>query len=72
MNLRERFKGFLLLQNMMLRDFVRQGLANRSLATEEAVRLNRVEALNLQEIERWDKDLSTCHNSARPSQEPEG
>lgn len=72
MTLRQRFKGFLLLQNMMLKDFVRQGLANRSLATEDAARLTRVEALNLQEMARWDRDLSTASNGVAPLQDGDG
>lgn len=59
MKLGERFRGFLLLQNMMLKDFIRHGLATRSLATEDAARLHRVASLNLQEIARWDRDLSS-------------
>ncbi|HEX7783924.1 MAG TPA: hypothetical protein VF509_14040 [Sphingobium sp.] len=72
MTLRQRFRGFLLLQNMMLKDFVRQGLANRSLAAEDAVRLIRVEALNLREMARWDRDLSTASNGVAPLQESDG
>jgi hypothetical protein len=71
-NLRQRFRGFLLLQNMMLKDFVRQGLANRSLGTEDVARLNRVEALNLQEMARWDRDLSAVDNGVAPSPEGDG
>lgn len=52
MKLGQRVREFLLLQNMMLKDFIRQGLANRSLATEDAARLSRVEALNIQEMAR--------------------
>lgn len=66
MKLSERFSGFLLLQNMMLKDFIRHGLANRSLATEDAARLNRVATLNLLEIARWDRDLSSG-GGGRPS-----
>ncbi|MEE4455157.1 hypothetical protein [Novosphingobium resinovorum] len=58
MTLGKRFRGFLLLQNMMLKDFIRHGLANRSLATEDAACLSRVATLNLQEIARWDRDLA--------------
>jgi hypothetical protein len=72
MTLQQRFRGFLLLQNMMLKDFVRQGLANRLLAAEDAVRLIRVEALNLREMARWDRDLSTASNGVVPSQESDG
>lgn len=54
----KRFSGFLLLQNMMLKDFVRQGLIDQSLGVEEADRLSRLEALNMQEIARWERDLS--------------
>ena len=53
----ERFKGILLLQNMILKDFVRQGLVNQSLGAEEAERLSRLETLNAQEIARWSRDL---------------
>lgn len=55
----KRFKGFLLLQNMRLQDFVREGLTHRTLGVEDAARLTRVEVLNLQEIARWDRDLSS-------------
>lgn len=72
MTLRQRVRGFLLLQNMMLKDFVRQGLAHRSIATEDAARLSRVEALNIQEMARWDKDLSAARNGATPPQESNG
>ena len=58
MRLDKRFRGFLLLQNRMLKDFVRQGLIDQSLEVEEADRLSRLEALNMQEIARWDRDLS--------------
>ncbi|EIZ77287.1 hypothetical protein WSK_4155 [Novosphingobium sp. Rr 2-17] len=66
MKLGERFRGFLLLQNMMLKDFIRHGLATRSLATEDAARLNRVATLNVLEIARWDRDLSNGGGS-KPS-----
>ncbi len=69
MKLRQHMKEFLLLQNMMLKDFVRQGLANRSLATEDAARLSRVEVLNIQEMARWDRDLSAARNGATRPQE---
>ncbi|WP_088182685.1 hypothetical protein [Sphingobium sp. Z007] len=72
MKLRQHVKEFLLLQNMMLKDFVRQGLANQSLATEDAARLSRVETLNIQEMARWDRDLSATRNGATPPQESNG
>jgi len=59
----KRLKGFLLLQNMMLKDFVREGLASRSLAPEDAERLSQVENLNLREIARWDHDLAAARNT---------
>lgn len=61
----KRLKDFLRLQNMMLKDFVRQGLASRSLALGDAERLSRIEKLNVQEIARWDHDLAAA-GSARP------
>ncbi|MGQ3138083.1 MAG: hypothetical protein ACT6Q5_05905 [Sphingopyxis solisilvae] len=54
----KRFRGFLLLQNMMLTDFVREGSARQSLEREEIDRLCRLEALNAAELERWARDLS--------------
>lgn len=54
----KRFRGFLLLQNSMLKDFVRQGLIDQALDADDADRLSRLEALNMQEIARWDRDLS--------------
>ncbi|RJG52903.1 hypothetical protein D0Z70_17835 [Sphingobium terrigena] len=72
MKLGQRVREFLLLQNMMLKDFIRQGLANRSLATEDAARLSRAEALNIQEMARWDRDLSAARNGATPPQESNG
>tara|TARA_B100001105_G_C22198380_1_gene360041 strand:- start:63 stop:281 length:219 start_codon:yes stop_codon:yes gene_type:complete len=66
MQLRRRFRGYLELQNMMLKDFVRQGLARHSLPLEDAARLTRVEALNIQEMARWDRDLSAAGNEAPP------
>lgn len=54
--------GFLLLQNMKLRDYIRFGVANRLLAAEDAERLARIETLNLREIARWGRDLS-CDGS---------
>lgn len=59
----KRLKGFLLLQNMMLKDFVREGLACRSLAPEDAERLSRVEKLNRREIARSDHDLAATQNT---------
>lgn len=55
---------------MKLQDFVRHGLANRSLSLEDAARLSRVEALNVAEIARWDRDLRITGNDASPS--PDG
>lgn len=55
---------------MKLQDFVRRGLANRSLSLEDATRLARVEALNVKEMARWDRDLRTAGNDASPS--PDG
>ena len=52
-----RFTGFLLLQNMLLKEFIREGLASRSLGPEEARRLSRLEAINAMELARWEKDL---------------
>lgn len=69
MKLSERFRGFLLLQNMMLKDFIRDSVANGSIATEDATRLNRVATLNLQEIARWDRDLSSSGGSKSPGQD---
>ncbi|WP_156448120.1 hypothetical protein [Sphingobium sp. CCH11-B1] len=63
----KRFTGFLLLQNMLLNDFVREGLASRSLGPEDAERLSRLEALNAVELARWERDL--C---GRPAQTPFG
>ncbi|MFY9348876.1 MAG: hypothetical protein WAO77_00895 [Sphingobium sp.] len=54
----KRFRGSLLLQNLMLKDFVRQGLIDQVLDAGEADRLSRLEALNAREIARWDRDLS--------------
>ncbi|AHE53721.1 hypothetical protein [Sphingomonas sanxanigenens] len=54
----KRFTGFLLLQNMLLQDFVREGLARQSLGREEADRLTRLEVLNAAELARWERDLS--------------
>ncbi|RSU54853.1 hypothetical protein DAH51_19470 [Sphingobium yanoikuyae] len=70
MKLRRHFSGYLELQNMKLQDFVRRGLANRSLSLEDATRLARVEALNVKEMARWDRDLRTAGNDASPS--PDG
>lgn len=69
MKLSERFRGFLLLQNMMLKDFIRHGLANRSIGIEDAARLRRVAILNVQEIARWDRDLSSSGGSRTPHQD---
>lgn len=54
----KQFRGFLLLQNMLLNDFVREGLARRSLGPKEAARLARLEAVNAAELARWERDLS--------------
>lgn len=54
----KRFRGFLLLQNMMLKDFVREGSVRQSLARAEIDRLCRLEALNAAELARWERDLS--------------
>ncbi|QJR02752.1 hypothetical protein HH800_11475 [Sphingobium yanoikuyae] len=53
----KRFRGFLLLQNMMLKDFVREGSARQSLGREEIDRLCQLEALNAAELARWERDL---------------
>lgn len=58
----KRFTGFLLLQNMMLKDFVRQGLIDQSLDAAAAERLSRLELLNVQEIARWGRDLYPAHD----------
>lgn len=58
----KRFTGFLLLQNMMLKDFVRQGLIDRSLDAAEAERMSRLEQLNVREIARWGRDLYPAHD----------
>lgn len=60
----KRFTGFLLLQNMILKDFVRQGLVDQSLGAGEAERLSRLEALNAREIARWSRDLHPSADSA--------
>lgn len=54
------FTGFLQLQNMLLRDFVREGLASRSLGREIADMLSRLEALNEAELARWRRDLGVA------------
>lgn len=51
------FYAPLLLQNMLLKEFIREGLASRSLGPEEARRLSRLEAINAMELARWEKDL---------------
>jgi len=53
----KRFRGFLLLQNMMLKDFVREGSARQSLGREQIDRLCRLEVLNAAELTRWERDL---------------
>ncbi len=60
----KRFKGFLLLQNMRLQDFVREGLANRTLGADDAARLLLVEGLNRREIARWSRDFASGGNCA--------
>ncbi len=50
--------GFLLLQNLLLNDFVREGLARQSLGRDEAERLSRLQLLNADELARWERDLS--------------
>ncbi|MFD1104672.1 hypothetical protein [Sphingobium olei] len=54
----KRFTAFLRLQNMLLNDFVREGLARQSLGRDEADRLLRLAALNAAEAARWQRDLS--------------
>ncbi|MBA4756506.1 MAG: hypothetical protein H2050_16930 [Sphingobium sp.] len=53
----KRIRGFFLLQNMMLKDFVREASARQALGREEVDRLCRLEALNAAELERWEQDL---------------
>ena len=67
-----RLTGFLLLQNSMLNAFVRQGLADRSLGVLEAERLSRLEALNLQEITRWKRDLHLTKTSCTVGRDDRG
>jgi hypothetical protein len=59
MNAVKQFRGFLLLQNMLLSDFLREGLARQSFGPEEAARLSRLGAANAAELARWERDLST-------------
>tara|TARA_Y100000815_G_C13174084_1_gene436739 strand:- start:426 stop:650 length:225 start_codon:yes stop_codon:yes gene_type:complete len=62
----KQFTGYLLLQNMLLSDFVREGLASQSLGREDAARLSRLKALNAAEIARWERDLSMPGNESAP------
>jgi hypothetical protein len=64
MNAAKRFTGFLLLQNMVLRDFVREGLAKQSLDRDEVERLSRLEAVNAAEVARWERDFSLASGQA--------
>ncbi|MBA4090247.1 MAG: hypothetical protein C0494_06605 [Sphingobium sp.] len=68
----KRFTGFLLLQNMLLNDFVREGLARQSLGRDEADRLSRLEALNAAELARWKRDLSILPAQPSPGKMQDG
>lgn len=68
----KRFIGFLLLQNMMLKDFVREGSARRSLGREEIDRLYRLVALNVAELARWERDLFTASDQSTSRQKGDG
>ncbi|PZU66727.1 MAG: hypothetical protein DI540_13595 [Sphingobium sp.] len=64
----KRFRGFLLLQNMMLKDFVREGSARQSLGREEIDRLCRLEVLNAAELARWERDLFASSDQSTSQQ----
>ena len=51
-------REFLLLHNQRLYDFLRKGLADRSLCTQDLARLSAIHLANRREIARWDRDLS--------------
>lgn len=72
MKMARRFRGFLLLQNMLLNDFVREGLVHQSLSSEEADRLSRLQGLNARELSRWEDDLGGKAAASKGEQAPRG
>ncbi|EJU11622.1 hypothetical protein LH128_17987 [Sphingomonas sp. LH128] len=51
-------REFLLLHNQRLYDFLCQGLADRSLGSQDLAQLSAIHLANRREIARWDRDLS--------------